>query len=617
MKGYPRSRFEIVDQSQIQEITTTVVPNPVPIIMAAYTSDKGPEGWQLMTSFSDFAKTRGANSFARHGQQQLTVAEALRSGSFVFGKRIVADDAKLANTTVKARLVVVDGVTYIYLYTSSHTAAGTHKDAVESGYGNFDPHEDGVTDIPLFTVTPKGRGTSNISFRIVPGYAFSKSSSYLRYSFEVIENHETIESISFCMNPDIVVEDVSQALDSKVKANSHQVDVTFYYDSITRLVIELAKTAKTNADPDSVPIPAVDLINMDFINGRDRRGNDAIGGVVTKAQSNGEDAEDLWVANKPADIEVPYSLAAPEGIPLANGSFGELGFSPMDNWDKMQEYLLGVFGKNTESDQFDTIIYDLDANKLDCIFDCQYSYEVKNAIIDLIEFRGDMAYFVDLPERLTYLNEILEAVDPINYSRYSAVYHNYVDVINPYDKKQITVSMPYLICQKMASHLSSGIGRPFAGFANNMYFPEIIEGSVNFLPVTIPGEDQKQKLVDANINYISYYDGTPVMETMYTNQAEYTQLSFIHNIMGVQEVIKAIRTRCPYTRYTFLDGDDLEEYIEDATKVINQYSTNFKSISIQYMADEAYEANNIFYATIRVQFHNFVQEEYFKVIAIS
>jgi hypothetical protein len=73
----------------------------------------------------------------------------------------------------------------------------------------------------------------------------------------------------------------------------------------------------------------------------------------------------------------------------------------------MQEYLLGVFGKNTESDQFDTIIYDLDANKLDCIFDCQYSYEVKNAIIDLIEFRGDMAYFVDLPERLTYLNEIL------------------------------------------------------------------------------------------------------------------------------------------------------------------------------------------------------------------
>ena len=43
----------------------------------------------------------------------------------------------------------------------------------------------------------------------------------------------------------------------------------------------------------------------------------------------------------------------------------------------------------------------------------------------------------------------------------------------------------------------------------------------------------------------------------------------------------------------------------------------FKSISIKYMADEYYESNNIFYAVLNVQFRNFIQEEYFRIIAIS
>ena len=177
--------------------------------------------------------------------------------------------------------------------------------------------------------------------------------------------------------------------------------------------------------------------------------------------------------------------------------------------------------------------------------------------------------------------------------------------------------MPYNLVPNLIQHVANGVGRPFAGIANGVKFSNIIEGTVNFLPVIIPGNDQKQKLVDNNINYISYYDGVPVMETMYTNDDEYTQLSFLHNVMAVQEIIKLIRTNCPRTRYTFLDGDDLESYIEDAKAIIKQFSTNFKSIDMVYMADEKYEQNNIFYATIKVQFKNFVQEEYFKVIATN
>ena len=87
--------------------------------------------------------------------------------------------------------------------------------------------------------------------------------------------------------------------------------------------------------------------------------------------------------------------------------------------------------------------------------------------------------------------------------------------------------------------------------------------------------------------------------------------------MIVQEVIKVIRTKCPSSRYTFMEGEDLEDYITDATSIINEYKTYFDSIQMIYMADEKYESNNIFYAVIKVKFKNFVQEEYFKVIAIN
>ena len=86
--------------------------------------------------------------------------------------------------------------------------------------------------------------------------------------------------------------------------------------------------------------------------------------------------------------------------------------------------------------------------------------------------------------------------------------------------------------------------------------------------------------------------------------------------MAVQEISKIIRNRWPRTRYTFLSSNGLEEYLSDVNSLLAQYKTNFKSISMTYMADEAYESNNIFYAVLKVSFFNFVNEEYFKVIAI-
>lgn len=700
-KGYPRTRFELIDQTTVQEINTNSLSgNSMPLAMATYTSDKGPEDWRVYLTFNDFYKATGSISYVKHGQPQLTVCELLRNGAAVFCKRLVSDDATLANVTVWARVVryrikdaveaqeaqpaVTEGpfqhdaipaveaepaqyITLVYYFTKSVVDAKTFDDVYENVYNTSEEdiaarlesvladekvEEEGTTEIPLFSVAAKGRGVSNLRFQIVPIYTKSKTANYLRYSFNVHEGDELLESTTFTMNPDVVIDNVSQGLNPKIKANSTQVDVQMYDDGLLAFVRLLSETATSDGEQMSYR----DIVNCDFINGIDYRGRSTIGGIVTYKQavsSTTATAADialgynLWDDFKPTNNNA-INICSEIGIPLPNGSYGALGDTPIGkDYTKTYVYpteyvklVTEAYGGNIDYNadeydvkrileggedspdqdwpvQFNPIIYDLDAYKVDFICDCAYPTSVKNTIINLMDARQDAIFFADLGLTVNNTAAILKAAEAINDSRFVAVYHNYFKIYNEYDHKQVTVTLPLLLGIRLISHIANGVARPFAGQLNGITFPEIIAKSINFVPVTIPGWDQKQMLVDQNINYITLYDEVPVLETMYVNHAEYTQLSYLHNIMGIQEIVKQIRTRCPKVRYTFMDGEDLKRYIDECNNVLNQYASFFDTLEMEYMADEAYENNNIFYATIRVKFKNFIQEEFFRVIAIS
>ena len=606
MKGYPRSQFEIVNNSQIQNIETSPVAGNIALYMQPYVSDKGTEDWELLTGFKGFTDTKGGMNFEKYGQMQLTVAQALRSGAYVLGKRIVPDDATLANTTIFAKVVnTVYNSTYshyLYFFTKSYEGCKTFNEILTK-VAEDDTIIEGA--FPILTITPMGRGVSSLSFRIIPEANVSKvrnNLNYTKYIFEVSENNSVLEEIAITLNPEIVSDGVGQSVNPKIKANSKQVRVKMYDNNIYKLVDELSNDETNKAE----------LLNSDFINGKDLKGNKL--NILTVEEST----ED-WKTNQPAET-IFVNLQSENGIGLKNGSSGTM------TDEEITKSLLKAFGADDEDTEFDPIIYDLDAYKVDCIFDCNWPVEVKQAVSKLAEYRGDIVFLADLGTTATTLTAIETAADAVStidessdtlYSNTTFLYHNFCNIIDPFSKKEITITMPYLLIDKMTSHIAKGVNYPFAGIANNITFNNIIEGSINFLPVTIPGLDQKQRLVDKNVNYISIYDGVPVMETMYANTDEHSQLSYMHNIMAVQEIIKVIRTRCPHTRYTFLDGDDLESYISDVQAIVKEYSSNFKSISCEYMADDQYERNNVFYAVLKVQFKNFIQEEYFKIIAIS
>ena len=116
----------------------------------------------------------------------------------------------------------------------------------------------------------------------------------------------------------------------------------------------------------------------------------------------------------------------------------------------------------------------------------------------------------------------------------------------------------------------------------------------------------------------TYYDGNILtMDTEYTSQTAYTQLSWLNNVIEVQEVIKAIRSLCPKIRYSFMDGDDITQYKKDVQDVLDKYTSKFKSLTIEYVEDAGYASNKIIYAVIYVQFRNFIQTEHFRITALQ
>ena len=87
--------------------------------------------------------------------------------------------------------------------------------------------------------------------------------------------------------------------------------------------------------------------------------------------------------------------------------------------------------------------------------------------------------------------------------------------------------------------------------------------------------------------------------------------------MGIQDVVKAIRTKCPSIRYTFTDGEDLEKYKMDVEEVISKFRSNFKVLELEYKQDATYSVNKIFYAVLKVVYRDFFQTEWIKVTALS
>ena len=605
---YPGFIAEFNDQSDINRLPVTEVRNRA-LFGSVFTSDKGPEGWTRVVGEEFFNLYGKTISFARHGQPLLQSAMAINAGAEMLCKRLVADDAALANISLVATLsdtevqaTDADG-NPLYLDDEGNqtvevtenpvmTTEKTVKYSIKSVEGVKTLNEAFSTALKdcsegeylLYTIADNGRGTSKKRIKIVPNYRLSKGQVYTLYNLSVLENSVEDESMTFTTNPAIIVNNQNISLGSMIRTYSTQLVCHENEAGLEAYVSALAEAAGVTYD---------EMYQNDILFCRTNKG-DIIKGV--SFDSTG--------------IDLSYSY----GQMLANGDNGSFGSAPIQQAEVWSEQAIKAINGT-----YDNVIFNLDQYKLTAWVDANYPSDVKRALEFLAAFREDFMYFRDQGLGQTSLELIESERWNETHNMFCATYPQSYDIIDPYTKKQISVTIGYDLAQLLVAHCDNGCILPTAGMKHKMIISNAIYGTLSFTPTICPDPEgnQKEKMEDMRMNYASYIDNQLVLETLWTSQEKYSQWSFVSNVMGAQEIVKAIRTRCPAIRYSFIEGEDLTQYKADVEEVIAPYASNFRTLELEYIADATYSANKIFYAALNIVYKEFVQTEWFKVTALN
>ena len=638
-----------------------------PIILMGFTSDKGTEEYKKWQG-KDFFAQYGEISFARHGQPLLQAANVINNGGIVYAKRVVDPTSKVAMLGVVAHTkqveqqeerIKIDPITrqavlkadgsgeyeteQVFWKKEDHAAflagkytlddlpvynqeeAGT--DAIPARYrvceinftietltaeeningSNFAKNgkdfyaklkNNNDSKYPLFLITDNGRGESAKRITMSLDSALTRSAQTARYVLDVTENNSTIESLIFSLNPAEIENNLNLFIHSVIKRSSSQL-LCYGYDDQVELFLQDVSTKSG--------IPVDELRKADILGARNWRGQ------ILKR---------LRIVTATADGARTVKLDRFDGHPLTGGTNGEtFGKAPISNYLGVSDYE-SVYTKEMTKvfdGTFNDDIFDVDNNPIDIVVDANYPHATKRAIEALCTFRQDIFFFRDMGTRgLTDIVSIKNAKilnNGIN-NRFTADYCQYFDIIDPYTRKQITVTMGYALARLICMHFANGRSLVCAGHNNGWIVPEIVEGTLSYIPKVTPAGDQVNEMDDLRVNFGKYYNGTFTMSTEYTSQSIYTQLSFLNNVLSIQELIKQIRIACPKSRYKFITGTDFEDYKSDVQAVINANASKFASIEIDFNTDSVYAANKIVYAVIRVSFKDFAQAEVFRIIAI-
>ena len=572
----------IIDRSEI-----TVASAPVeeyddgPIILAPTFSYKGPEEFGLYNNVQYF-KNFGSANFARYGQNSIQIANVLASGARIATKRMVPTDAALANSTITAKITTIEqeegqpNKVVITLGVTSAVGARSMDSVIESVEATEQPSG----TFALFTIADIGRGPSLKKFNLVPLNETSKNMKQMFYQLNVTENDEAAESTKCVMLPDTVINGICYEIGEVVQDTMSQIQAYSYNDQIEKFMEALAIATGKDIE---------DIKFQDFLFGTTRRG-------------------EAW-ANVTVDIENGVDLSSTDGVPLSNGAFGTYGEYPIKNKDYYNSAVLSFFdGTATPK------IYDQRSLRVTAVFDAQWDIPTKEAVVELAEHRKDFMFFRDFGNAITSIDDIREMRSKLTRSTFTCDFAQSYKIIDPYSSKHIGVTAIYDVALKIIPHIINHVSAPFAGALNSASLDSCLPGTLNFEPVKTNKIDEIAQLEDLRVNCAGYYNygKSLIVESVYTSQEKYTQLSFCNNVMAFQRVVREIRDVCNNVR--FVSGSvAIDTYTIAVNEVIDKYIGDFTELSFAYVEDAIALENKIYTGEIHFQFEPFFQAEDFKL----
>ena len=619
----------------------------LPLFLCAFSADKGSEKITDLV-YKDFKAMYGNNAdFFKYGQPLIQAHAILNAGGRVLGKRLVADDSKLANIIVTAKveqkseqkknaagqLLYLDEngnettevtdtpamVTFALITYSANTfnsqSASNYEaqvqEIIDSAEALIVPWDDEAKTgtFPIFTICDNGRGVSVKNFKIVPDYDVSKTLQYMLYTMQDFEGTNKVESARFSLYPDAIntVNGIRRNM-SLTKSTCEQFDARTYAKGFNSFMEALAKASGYSVE---------ELYGYDVLFGASLRG-------------------------KPIDtIRINYTgtdvinLQETYGNPLKSGSNGDFGDAPFAGEEVYSYTKTDSEGKTITvcpwtdaavkffDGSFSDEIFDLDLHKIDFCVDANYPYEVKKAISTLAIWREDFYYFRDMRFDIHSLDDIntlmYDHEAAFEKTPFTGDYLSYYEVIDEYSRKQVKVTMMYGFAPILVNHYSTNIAAPLAGEFNNFVITHAIEGTLNFAPRITPHVDQKSEIDELHINYLNHSsEGALAVQSTYTSQDHWGPLVYASNVIVTQMCVKEIRRYCPKIRFMLMESNNFSGYkqrIQD--NVISNYAKYFKSIELVYTQDDEMTAAKVFNASLLCYYKDFPQGEIFDVFAIE
>lgn len=611
---YPGTIDNWIDQSGIQAQEAADI-TPRPLMLAAAAFDRGPEKLTRVYG-ADFYKLYGYYiDYEKYGQTAIQCANIINNGGELLLKRVVAEDATLANIVVVAKVTssrvqktdadgnplyvdpvsgkettsagdnnekVMINVASIKYELVTVTGKKTLDEVVEEATRSFVQDDETQTfTYPIMVIVDNGRGESTKRFNIIPQYQVSKTQNFMLYKFKYLGSEDLdAESVYFSVVPGVMYLNKSMAIEMactemlQCRAKSIEKSIDAFYDKVAEI---------TGFDLDV-------LHKYDLLFGKDNKGN-AVQGI--SYDDNGID------------------LSAEIGFGLESGSNGAFGDTPILT-DEYEKALKDVFDGTYDED-----IYNLDLYKIDACVDANYPYEVKKAIYELAKFRKDFFFFGDLGLEVETFSDAQNKMYEMPRDKFTAWYGQSYQILNPFTKRNIDVTITYSIARMVIPHLVNRTHTPYCGILFNWTIPEAIEGTINFTPKITPAVNQKTLADDLRLNYASVLNNVLTLETEFTSQEELTQLSFINNVAAIQKIVKTVRDRCPSFRYSFISTTDLQSYKKEVNRIIATFTGWFESLEFVYVQDEIMKANKIFEASLKVKHKDFVQSEILNIYTLG
>lgn len=606
------------DQSAMTPADIAVA-DTTPLFCAAFSSDRGPEEMNVVKG-DEFKIYNDMDliSFAKHGQPLLQAATIIKNGGKLLCKRVVAPDSALANIIVYAKVsqktkqkTDADGkplyvqtdnsegttvtetpvnVTYAYIkYGVTSVENAANFDAVfaftedPTVYDNVGKTVDGTITFtyPIAVFTENGRGTSTKKIKIVPDYVSSKNLSFVMENVVVMSGTTELEKSRFAPAIDIIYGNQSYSLTNMARLYMKHIKAKVDEAKMKEFIEKVAELSNMSFD---------ELNKEDVLFGKTRKG--------------------VAISTIEVDTETGLDLSSEFGIDLLNGdngSFTDKPFGTVPYSDELVKFFNGTFSAD---------VYDLNTYKIAAIFDANYPVPVKHEIELWMDWRKDGVFFRDGGLNIYSYESAADAMNNVTKSRYVSPMFTSYEVVDPYSRRVVPVTCMYDLSVIAIKHIEKRAHCPLAGIAYGVVLKSAIEGTVNFVPKITNKINQKSLMEELRLNYAAWINGQLVVETQFNTQEDFTEWSFVSNVLSTQEVARAVRTSCPTNRYKFISGTDLETYKKSVDEVIAPFSGNFEMLEFVYVQDPVMVSNKIFNAGIKFGFKQYEQTEIITLYAM-